>query len=98
MDRVILFLFTVYDLTNKIVEYKIDKETFPTCYGSWKQLEIAELKALYDVKTFVEQFCRNGQSSILNKTQNILYCTVLYKFIYSMFNRVLLVETLAYNK
>ena len=98
MDRFNWFLFKVYDLTNKIVEYKIGKETFPTCYGSWKQLEIAELKALYDVKTFVEQFYWNGQSSIRNKTQNIFYCTVLYKFIYFMFNHVLLVETLAYNK
>ena len=67
MDRFIRFLFKVYDLTNKIVEYKIGKETFPTCYGSWKQLEIAELKAWYDVKMFVEQFCRSSQSSIWKK-------------------------------
>ena len=51
------------------MDYKIGKGTFPTSYGSWKKLEIAELKAFYGVRTFIEQFCRDRQSSIWSKTQ-----------------------------
>ena len=50
-------LLQVLNLTHEIVEYKIGKENFPTGYGSLKQLDIADLKALYDVKTLIEQFC-----------------------------------------
>ena len=45
-------------MTDKIVEYKICKETFPTGYGSWKQLQLAELKHSMMWKRLSSNFVR----------------------------------------
>ena len=45
-------------MTDKILEYKICKETFPTGYGSWKQLQLAELKHSMMWKRLSSNFVR----------------------------------------